>query len=189
MLLLGSLISLLFVGLAVDVTAMTRSPGGEGEPDPPEDPDPDRPGGLVLEGSEGPDWLAGTDGDDLLIGSAHPDRAWLHGGAGNDTLHPGIGDFAEGGEGEDLFLLDALGEELQVPGEQVPIIADFDALQDRIELRYQEAGHGAPPLLTLERDADGSAMIRLDGVAVGRVLQAAGLRAADIALTRIDPGA
>lgn len=35
---------------------------------------------------------------------------------------------------------------------------------------------------------DRSAVIRVDGVAVGRVLQAEGLRAADIALTRIAPG-
>ncbi|WP_409927861.1 calcium-binding protein [Paracoccus sp. P2] len=301
MLLISSLLSLVFAGLAVDATGTSRTPGGEHDPDDPqrEPSDSDRPRGVATGGSEGSDWLAGGDGDDLLtghggnddlhgglgndtllggdgddwiygdgdygpggddsieggagddylagqggndtlhggpgddtifggegddlltagdgddllwagfgndtliagggeddldggdgddllIGSAEPGRAWLHGGAGRDTLHPGPGDFAEGGEGEDLFLLDAPGGDLDDPGETLPVIADFDRQLDRIELRYH--GDGADPVVALEREADGSAVIRVDGVAVGRVLQAEGLRAADIALTRIAPG-
>lgn len=302
MLLISSLLSLVFAGLAVDVTGTARTPGGEHDPDDPpfpESSDRDGPKGLTTEGSEGSDWLAGGDGDDLLtglggnddlhgglgsdtllggdgtdwiygdgdygpggddfidggagddylagqggndtvhggpgndtifggegddlltggdgddwisgnagndtliagggeddldggegddllIGSAEPERAWLHGAAGRDTLQPGLGDFAEGGEGEDLFLLDVPGEDLDDPGETLPVIADFDRQLDRIELRYR--GDGADPVVALEHETDGSAVIRVDGVAVGRVLQAEGLRVADIALTRIAPG-
>ncbi|MFD2844240.1 hypothetical protein [Paracoccus cavernae] len=67
----------------------------------------------------GEDDLSGDDGDDLLIGSSDPARAWLHGGAGEDTLHARDGDFAEGGAGDDLFVL------LAEPGTTVPVIGDF----------------------------------------------------------------
>ncbi|WP_313348513.1 calcium-binding protein [Paracoccus sp. (in: a-proteobacteria)] len=145
-------------------------------------------GSDTLVSGQGADNLDGGEGDDLLIGSNHPDRAWLYGGAGRDTLQPGPGDFAEGGEDEDLFLFDVSGENLDDPGENLPVIADFDPHQDRIELRWQDLGDGTPPVVVLEREADGSAMLRLDGLAVARVLLADGLRVADITLTRIAPG-
>ncbi|WP_258553402.1 calcium-binding protein [Paracoccus pantotrophus] len=142
-------------------------------------------GNDTLHGGPGDDTIFGGEGDDLLTAGDGDDLLWA--GFGNDTLIAGGGeDDLDGGDGEDLFLLDAPGGDLDDPGETLPVIADFDRHLDRIELRYH--GDGADPVVALEREADGSAVIRVDGVAVGRVLQAEGLRAADIALTRIAPG-
>ena len=128
----------------------------------------------------GEDDLDGGDGDDMIYGSAEADNAWLHGGEGNDTLLAGAGDFAEGGAGQDLFLLDE-------PGEAVPTIGDFNAAEDQVELRYVDDGDGVPPVLSLDQDAEGATVIRMDGVAVGRFLSAQGLDVQDIILTAVQP--
>lgn len=286
MLFLGSLIGLLFVGLAVDTTALTQAPGTDKEPEPlPETGEKD---GVELEGTDGPDWLDGSEGDDLLTafdgddelhgglgddtldaglgddwvfgdagygpggddflggaeGNDHlagqggndtvhggagddtifggegddlllggagadwisgnagndtlyagpgggdlsgddgddvlygydgPGTNWLHGGTGNDTLHPGGDDYAEGGAGADLMVL-------QDAPHGVPVLGDFDAREDQIEIRYEARADGRPPEVLIERDSDGSALIRLDGLIVGRVLTPDGLKAGDILL-------
>lgn len=108
--------------------------------------------------------LTGGDGDDRLIGSRDEARSWLHGGPGDDTLIPYANDFAEGGEGADLFIL--RGD----PGPLPPIIADFNPAEDRIALRIDLRPGDPPPDIALERDDDGMIRILVDGIAYGRVM-------------------
>lgn len=140
-------------------------------------------GNDTLTAGRGDDDLDAGEGDDVLYGSAVEDRAWLHGDEGDDTLFAGMGDFAEGGDGQDMFILDEPGT-----GE-VPTIADFSAGQDQIELRYEDDGSGEAPVVSLDHETDGGAVIRLDGVAVGRLLDAQGLDVHDIVLTAMRPAA
>ncbi|NNE51586.1 MAG: hypothetical protein HKN30_04210 [Sulfitobacter sp.] len=77
----------------------------------------------IAKGQGGP--LSGGDKDDILQGGAGADL--LNGGAGNDILVDGAGeDRLTGGAGADTFILMADGQE--------DIIADFDVLNDRIDL-------------------------------------------------------
>lgn len=62
----------------------------------------------TLYGGEGNDTLFGGDGDDYIEGHEGADS--LSGGAGNDTVIFSAGDTADGGTGDDLFILDDLGE-------------------------------------------------------------------------------
>ncbi|GLK66245.1 hypothetical protein GCM10017635_37220 [Paracoccus kondratievae] len=143
-------------------------------------------GNDTLIAGRGEDDLDGGEGDDLLIGSADPDRAWLHGGEGRDTLLPGAGDFAEGGEGEDLFALEMPGDRADLDAPPA-VIADFNPREDRIELRYQDDGSGTEPVVTVERDENDAAVIRVDGVIICEVQNAPNLRAEDILLNQIKP--
>ena len=76
---------------------------------------------------------------------------------------------------------------LDEPGTTVPTIGDFDGASDRLELRYEAAPDEPEPVVTLDHAEDGATVIRLDGEAVGRLLNAQGLRVEDIALSRLDP--
>ncbi|SHL70691.1 Ca2+-binding protein, RTX toxin-related [Roseovarius marisflavi] len=62
----------------------------------------------TLTGGAGTDELFGDDGNDLLIGGIGADS--IVGGAGDDTIQAAQGDTAEGGDGDDLFILSELGE-------------------------------------------------------------------------------
>ena len=139
-------------------------------------------GNDTLIAGTGEDDLDGGEGNDVLYGSDEADRAWLHGNEGDDTLFAGAEDFAEGGAGHDLFVLEE-------PGEGVPTIGDYNATEDQLELRYVDDGSGVPPVLSLDRDDEGATVIRMDGVAVGRLLQAQGLDVGDIVLTAMQPAA
>lgn len=59
----------------------------------------------TLEGGDGDDTLYGDVGADILTGGAGHDS--LYGGAGDDAITLGAGDVAYGGDGDDLFLIDA----------------------------------------------------------------------------------
>ena len=59
-------------------------------------------------GGSGADDIYGGSGDDALDGNAGADS--LYGGAGNDTITFAEGDTASGGSGDDLFVLEDLGE-------------------------------------------------------------------------------
>lgn len=61
-----------------------------------------------LLGGAGDDTLEGGDGADILTGGTGADS--LVGGAGNDTIEVAQGDIAEGGAGDDTFVLADLGE-------------------------------------------------------------------------------
>ncbi len=62
----------------------------------------------VINGGDGNDMLYGEAGNDTLIGGRGSDT--LSGRAGNDTLHVAQGDTAIGGDGDDTFILQDLGE-------------------------------------------------------------------------------
>jgi Ca2+-binding RTX toxin-like protein len=57
-----------------------------------------------LNGGDGADTLSGGDGSDTLAGGAGNDS--LAGGAGDDDFVLGAGDVAQGGDGDDVFLID-----------------------------------------------------------------------------------
>ena len=61
----------------------------------------------TLFGGSGDDTLHGEGGDDSLIGGLGADT--LYGGAGDDSITFADGDFAYGGDGDDLFILETLG--------------------------------------------------------------------------------
>ena len=44
-------------------------------------------------------------------------------------------------------------------GETVPIIGDFNAEEDQIELRYEDDGSGLPPVLSLDQDDEPRACV------------------------------
>ena len=136
----------------------------------------------VLDGGAGRDWLAGHagndslfagageddlsggEGDDLLVGTDADETSWLHGGAGNDRLAVGAGDFAEGQEGEDVYILH--------PGHgPLPVIAGFDGEADEIELHLPD--HLAPDAeIDLRADGDGGLLLWVNGMDVARLVDA-----------------
>ena len=66
-----------------------------------------------LFGGDGADRLLGRDGDDRLVGDAGDDTLiggtgadTIEGGTGNDSIELGSGDVAQGGDGDDYFLID-----------------------------------------------------------------------------------
>lgn len=93
------------------------------------------PGNDLIDGGAGDDTLYGEEGNDTLLGGANNDQLYggsgadsLDGGVGNDTLFGGTGadtlignagndliyiaesDYADGGDGEDRFVVTDLGE-------------------------------------------------------------------------------
>ena len=64
---------------------------------------PNEAGNDTLEGGRGDDTMYGQGGDDVLSGGRGADD--MYGGTGDDTLNVGEGDTAEGGDGDDLFVL------------------------------------------------------------------------------------
>ncbi|RYG89967.1 hypothetical protein EU803_15220 [Loktanella sp. IMCC34160] len=62
----------------------------------------------TIAGGDGNDEIFGGDGNDDLSGGLGTDT--ISGDTGNDTLHFAQGDTADGGDGDDLFTLENLGE-------------------------------------------------------------------------------
>lgn len=93
-----------------------------------------------VDGGDGNDSLDGAAGDDVLTGGAGDDAITgglglddLFGGAGNDTITIGQGDTAEGGDGDDTFLIEDLAE----PGLPDTVIRgneDLETLGDTLDL-------------------------------------------------------
>lgn len=152
-------------------------------------------GNDTLFGGAGNDWLAGHDGDDvlvagrgsddlgsgrgndLLVGNDDPQTVWLHGGEGDDTLMPGAGDFAEGQQGADRFVL-------KEGGGPLPVIGDFDAREDQLVLHLPQ--HLPSPVsIDMIQDKDGTLLVTVNGNPVARMLQGGGLTPADIVLARL----
>ena len=143
----------------------------------------------TLQGGEGDDWLDGASGDDRLAGDAGDDDLAgglgndtldggagadsLHGGAGNDVLAGSAGDVLDGNDGDDTFLISYSNDD------GVATITDF-AKGDRIEIAVEDP----KAELSLGQDIDGSTMLLIDGQAVAKVLNGAGLGLADITLLR-----
>lgn len=132
-----------------------------------------------LDGGDGDDWLSGGKGDDDLAGGLGDDTLSggegadsLHGGDGNDVLYGAAGDWLDGNDGDDTFIIapDSAG---------IAHVTDY-AKGDRIELEIA----GAEPVVSLIRAEDGSAMVLVDGAAVVRVQTADALNLADIVVRR-----
>ena len=64
---------------------------------------PNDDGNDTLLGGSGEDTIYGQGGDDILTGGSGADQ--MFGGTGEDTLNVGEGDTADGGDGDDLFVL------------------------------------------------------------------------------------
>ncbi|KAA9007894.1 Hint domain-containing protein [Histidinibacterium aquaticum] len=105
-----------------------------------------------VSGGSGADTIHGGEGDDTLSGGTGADS--LSGGAGNDILHVAQGDTADGGTGDDLFLLTDLFESGGAPlvlkggegGETRGDTLQLGKLADLSTLRYtntndQNGGH------------------------------------------------
>ena len=88
----------------------------------------------------GPDKVDGNAGNDTLWGGAEDDAVdFLNGGAGEDDLHTGAGDYASGGGGADVFTLDDIAA-----GAPLPQITDFDRQEDALVLLYDASLHSDP---------------------------------------------
>lgn len=79
--------------LLVGGTGVAWSDGGEGND--------------TLIAGTGADDLSGSCGDDLLVGNAELARVYMRGGEGDDILMPHNNDYAEGGAGNDRYVIDA----------------------------------------------------------------------------------
>ncbi len=138
-------------------------------------------GNDVVIGGDDADTLDGNDGNDTLWQGweDHSDQAvdFLNGGAGNDVLHIGAGDYANGGEGADQFALHDIKA-----GDPVAQITDFNRHEDSLVLLYDANLHGAPEVSVTTDPESPDAMVLLDGVPVAHVLGGAGLQPSDVTL-------
>ncbi|MGR3249812.1 MAG: calcium-binding protein [Paracoccus sp. (in: a-proteobacteria)] len=132
----------------------------------------------LLVSTGGTDDLDGGRGNDILIGHDGSETVWMNGGEGDDTLMPGAHDFASGNDGADTF-------ELRPSTEGFPVIADFDATQDRLVL-HVDAGVAQDAQLALRADHDGTFLLELNGSPVGRLLTHGGLRVEDVRLVAVN---
>lgn len=140
-------------------------------------------GADVLAGGRGTDDIDGGDGADTLWGgdpgAPDADADFLNGGAGDDLLFLGAGDYGNGGEGADAFAL----HEIRA-GDPVAQITDFDAAEDSLVVLYDPALH-PQPVLTLQQPDGGAATLLLDGVPLVNLGPATGLDLAAIQLRAV----
>jgi len=88
-------------------------------------------GNDTFEGGAGDDELTGGLGDDKIVGGLGEDL--LYGGAGNDRIVIAQGDEAEGGDGDDVFVVEDYAE----PGRPPTVIRgneDLETLGDTLDL-------------------------------------------------------
>lgn len=143
-----------------------------------------------LQGGLGHDRVIGGMGSDAVDGNEGNDSLWggrldtddheadfLNGGAGEDVLHLGAGDYGNGGEGADRFELCDIAL-----GDPVVQITDFDPEEDSLVLLYDAETHADPEISVVTEEGSADATVVLDGVPVARVLGGAGLSAADVML-------
>ncbi len=119
----------------------------------------------VLRGGAGIDMLNGGDGDDVVDGSDDGEVAegdYLNGGTGGDVLFGGAFDNMNGGEGADVFAIDA-AEAAQSSAR----VEDFDAAEDTLVVVYD--GTGPEPELSLTVGAEGTSLLA-DGQEVAFVV-------------------
>lgn len=124
----------------------------------------------VLVAGPGADRLFGEDGNDLLIGNDDPARATLDGGEGDDTLRLGIGDWGHGDAGQDEFEVFA--------GSHDMVVDDYDPIDDLIRV-VMPLGAEAPDITIDDLDG-GHAMLVVNGIAMLKILDGAGLKPEDI---------
>lgn len=114
------------------------------------------------------------DGDDVITAAltdANPGgRSFLHGDRGDDTISAGAKDWAEGGTGAVDFIVGGPDRPALRPGEDIPVIADFDPRQDQLMVLH----HSGKGLIDVLHAGDGSATVSADGVEVAKFLHARG---------------
>ena len=138
-------------------------------------------GNDTLTGGEGDDHVTGGTGADEVEGGAGNDTLWgadptgddgavdfLNGGAGDDRLHLGAGDYGHGGEGTDTFTLQDFG-----PGAALAQITDFNPAEDDLVVIYDSTLH-PDPQLSLQETA-GNTLLLLDGVPLASLTAGAGV--------------
>ncbi len=138
-----------------------------------------REGDDTLIGGEGADVLFGGGGNDLVIG-ADDDGAmdFLNGGEGDDTIHAGAGDYADGGEGMDSFLLSQWAE-----GSPEATIMDFNSAEDSLVLLYEDSGGLDPQVeIRTEEETPDTGAVYVNGVKVATVHGGGDLAPTDITL-------
>ena len=137
----------------------------------------------ALDGGYGRDLLAGGQGADVVDGGEGSDTIWgqwpngsddetdfLNGGAGDDLLMLGAGDYGNGGAGADMFGLLDIG-----PNDPPMQITDFNPTEDALVVLY-DANQHPDPQLTLETDQDSGAIrLLLDGVTLANLPNVAGI--------------
>lgn len=124
----------------------------------------------TLDGGLGDDLVIGGDGADEVFGDAGNDTLWgssaggrdtqvdyLSGGAGDDVLMLGLGDYGHGGTGADQFVLTEYGAD-----DGVVQITDFDPAEDYLVILYSPE-LGAAPILALQNGPNGTTSVLLDG--------------------------
>lgn len=107
---------------------------------------------LLAPGITAPAPGSDTHGNDTLLG-----------GSGDDVILMGGVDVATGGLGTDSFTIG----DWSAPGD-VATITDFDPEVELVAYNYTANG-GAVPAVTVNPDADGNAIVSVDGVAVAVV--------------------
>lgn len=149
--------------------------GGEGddslEGGPGDDQMDGAAGNDTLRAGPGGGDLSGGSGDDRLVGNHAPDRVWLHGGEGADTIDAGRGDWMEGGAGADVLRI--------LSGSEDTVVADFDPREDELHLVIPDRPDWTPEVRVIAQ-AGGDGLLVLDGSVVARITGGAGLTAADI---------
>ena len=159
-------------------------------------------GDNLLEGGDGSDMLIGVEADydpalglhRLLTPAGGPSLDTLDGGAGDDVLRLGHGDIGIGGDGDDLFFVQADPVPVDIA---LPRIEDFDPAHDRLVLAlpFSQAQIIAAWPETPVHDAevsvqdfeDGSgATILVNGEAVAHVVGAQGMDPGTIRLVGDD---
>jgi len=89
----------------------------------------------------------------------------------------GAGDYANGGEGDDVFVL----HDYEV-GSAPAQITDFDRDADELVVIYDATLHPDPQLSLLEQDGTDSATLCLDGVPLAEIAHASGLDLSTVSL-------
>jgi Ca2+-binding RTX toxin-like protein len=143
----------------------------------------------TLDGGLGDDLVIGGNGADEVFGDAGNDTLWgsseggrdshvdyLSGGAGDDVLMLGLGDYGHGGTGADQFVLTEYGA-----GDGVVKITDFDPAEDYLIILYDPA-LGTAPALSLQSAANGTTSVLLDGEIVASLISSDVVNAGDIIL-------
>ena len=148
----------------------------------------------ALSGGDGADRLWGGGGDDTLAGHSSTDAGGtdsaidgadtLSGGDGDDTLLMGRGDLGIGGDGADVFALEA-GENADATA--IATIQDYVEDTDRIELHYErvydaDGDEIAPTITVLMGPGNAYAVITFNGEPLAHVTGATTLTLADLVL-------
>lgn len=133
----------------------------------------------TLIGGAGADVLFGGDGNDLVDGTGDEGAVdFLNGGDGDDVILAGAGDYADGGNGMDSFLLSQWEE-----GSSETTIMDYNHAEDSLVLLYEDNGGTDPEVeIRTGTDTPGTGAVYVNGALVATVHGGGDLVPADITL-------